>query len=81
LIFFSKCIDCVLRKQATEDVLSAIRLRRGMSLREIRRYLFGRHGFRFERADELVKELKDGGFIEGSAQKFKVPGQGGAQYV
>jgi hypothetical protein len=81
MISFSKCIDCVLRKEATEDVLSAIRLRRGMSLQEIRRYLFGRHGFHFERADELVRELKDGGFIEGTALKFKVPGQRGGRLV
>jgi hypothetical protein len=81
MMSFSKCIDCILRHEAVEDVLSAIRLRRGMSLKSLRGYLFARHGLTFGRVDELVKELKNGGFIEGSAQKFRVSGQGGVRFV
>lgn len=75
MIFFSKCTDCVLRHEAVEDVLSAIRQRREMSLQQIRHYLFARHGYTFGRVDELVKELRDGQFIEGTARKFRIRGQ------
>jgi hypothetical protein len=52
-----------------------------MSLKEIRHFLFARHGFTFGKVDQLVKELMDMGFITGFAQKFKIPGQRGGRLV
>jgi hypothetical protein len=81
LIIYIKCDDCPVRLKASEDLLSALRFRRGMSLKEIRNYLFARYGFSFARVNQLIGELKDGEFIEGTARKFTVQGQGGARLV